>query len=252
MGMFMPEDKFYDETQRQEGFRRYTQLLGRHWGDWLKLNLLTLAGLLPLIAGILLSITLSSILVLFPCCIVGGMIAGPFLAGMYDNLLRCLRDDPLPWWANYKKSWKQNFRGSLVPGALLGLMLGLFSFMGMMLWWANTSPTLGTVLLLLFSALMTAIFFQLYFAQLVLFQQAPAIRMRNALLFIIQNFWRMLGVGLLQLLYWGIYLLFAPWTLLLLPIIGVWYILFVSMILVYPRLDSALRIEEQFEAAKNV
>lgn len=250
MGMFIPEDKFYDETKRQTGFNRYKQLLGRHFGDWFKLNALTILGLLPLAAGILFAIATSSILVLIPCALVGGMIFGPFLSGMQDSLLRAMRDDPMPIWQNYQKSWKQNFLGSLVPGAVLGLMVGFFCFMGMMLWWAQTSPSLGTILLFLFSALLTMVIAQLYWSQLVLFQQSPGIRLRNALLFTIQNFWRVMGVGLLQVFYWGIYILFAPWTLLILPIVGIWYILFLSQFLLYDRLNEAFQIEEQFHRAE--
>lgn len=249
MGIFVPEDKLYDETKRQTGFNRYKQLLGRHFGDWIKLNALTILGLLPLAAGIGLAIATSSILVLIPCAAVGGMIFGPFLSGMYDSLLRAMRDDPMPWWMSYKKSWKQNLLGSLIPGALLGLMVGFFCFMGMMLWWARTSPSLGTILLFLFSALLTMVIAQLYWSQLVLFQQSPGIRLRNVLLFTIQNFWRVMGVGLLQLAYWGIYILFAPWTLLILPIVGIWYILFLSLFLLYDRLNEAFQIEEQFHKA---
>ena len=250
MGMFSPEEKFYDETQRQTGFNRYKQLMNRHFGDWFKLNALTILGLLPMGLGIGLAIGTSSILVLVPCAAVGGMIFGPFLSGMQNSLLRAMRDDPMPWWMSYKKSWKQNFFGSLIPGALLGLMVGFFCFMGMMLWWAQTAPSLGTVLLFLFSALLTMVIAQLYWSQLVLFQQSPAIRLRNALLFTIQNFWRVMGVGLLQLVYWGIYILFAPWTLLILPIVGIWYILFLSQFLLYDRLNNAFEIEEQFRQAE--
>lgn len=250
MGMFIPEDKFYDETKRQTGFNRYKQLLGRHFGDWFKLNALTILGLLPLAAGIGLAIASSSILVLIPCSLLGGMIFGPFLSGMYDSLFRAMRDDPMPMWQNYQKSWKQNFLGSLVPGALLGLMVGFFCFMGMMLWWARTAPSTGTILLLLFSALLTMVISQLYWSQLVLFQQSPVIRLRNILLFCIQNFGRVMGVGLLQLAYWGIYILFAPWTLLILPIVGIWYILFLSQFLLYDRLNNAFGIEEQFRQAE--
>lgn len=250
MGMFIPEDKFYDETKRQTGFNRYKQLLGRHFGDWFKLNALTILGLLPLAAGIGLAIASSSILVLIPCSLLGGMIFGPFLSGMYDSLFRAMRDDPMPMWQNYQKSWKQNFLGSLVPGALLGLMVGFFCFMGMMLFWARTAPSTGTILLLLFSALLTIVISQLYWSQLVLFQQSPVIRLRNILLFCIQNFGRVMGVGLLQLAYWGIYILFAPWTLLILPIVGIWYILFLSQFLLYDRLNNAFGIEEQFRQAE--
>lgn len=250
MGMFIPEDKFYDETKRQTGFNRYKQLLGRHFGDWFKLNALTILGLLPLAAGIGLAIASSSILVLIPCSLLGGMIFGPFLSGMYDSLFRAMRDDPMPMWQNYQKSWKQNFLGSLAPGALLGLMVGFFCFMGMMLWWARTAPSTGTILLLLFSALLTMVISQLHWSQLVLFQQSPVIRLRNILLFCIQNFGRVMGVGLLQLAYWGIYILFAPWTLLILPIVGIWYILFLSQFLLYDRLNNAFGIEEQFRQAE--
>ena len=250
MGLFVSEDKNYDETRRQTGFNRYKQLLGRHFGDWFKLNALTILGLLPLAAGILFAIAASSILVLIPCSLVGGMIFGPFLSGMYDSLLRALRDEPMPWWMSYKKSWKQNFLGSLAPGALLGLMVGFFCFMGMMLWWAQTPPSLGTILLFLFSALLTVVIAQLYWPQLVLFRQSPGVRLRNILLFTIQYFWRVMGVGLLQLAYWGICILFTPWTLLILPIAGIWYILFLSQFLLYERLNQAFQIEEQFHRAE--
>ena len=246
MGMFIPEDKFYDETKRQVGFNRYKQLISRHWADWMKINALTILGALPLILGILLAINTSSILVLFPCSLLGGLIYGPFLSGLYDSILRALRDDPMPWWSSYKKSWRQNFRCSLIPGAILGVTMGVFSFTGMLFWWAEVMPSLGTVLMTLFSLLLVTIFFQLYWIQMVLFQQTAMIRLRNTILFCIQHCWKVIGVGILQILYWGVYLLFAPWTLLLLPIIGIWYILFVTIHILYPALDSAFQIEEQF------
>lgn len=80
MGMFLPDDPHIDESQRQTGFCRYRQLLGSHFGRWWKLNLLTLVGFAPLAAGIFYAIGASSVLVLLPCSILGGMIAGPFLA----------------------------------------------------------------------------------------------------------------------------------------------------------------------------
>lgn len=143
MGLFFPEDPHFDETRRQTGFYRYRQLLSVRFGRWWKTNLLTLAGFVPLGAGIFYAIASSSLLVLLPCSILGGMIAGPFLAGMYDAILRGLRDDPLPWWESCKRAWKQNWKSSLVPGALLGLVLGVYTFMAMLFWWRNVPPPLG-------------------------------------------------------------------------------------------------------------
>lgn len=247
MGIFMPDDPHYDETKRQTGFRRYTQLLEGHWSDWIKLNAVTVLGALPLAFGISLGISSSSILVLFPCSMLGGMIFGPFLAGLYDALLRAFRDDSMPMWSSYRKSWRQNWKGSLIPGMLLGFMLGLFSFMGMLFWWAASAPSPTSVLLMLFSGMLTAVIFQLYFSQLVLFEMSPWAMLRNALLFTLQNFWRVCGAALLQIGCWLIYLLFAPWSLLLLPILGIWYILFVSELMLYERLNDALDIEAQFK-----
>lgn len=42
MGMFVREDPGYDESVRQTGFNRYKQLLSIRFGQWWKVNLLTL------------------------------------------------------------------------------------------------------------------------------------------------------------------------------------------------------------------
>jgi len=157
MGLLFAEDPHFNENERQTGFYRYRQLLSARFGRWWRTNLLTLAGLAPLAAGVFYSVAFSSVLVLLPASLLGGMIAGPFLAGMYDAILRGLRDDPRPWWDSYKLSWKQNWKGSLLPGALFGLVLGVYAFMAMLFWWAEQAPSLGTVALYLFALLVVLI-----------------------------------------------------------------------------------------------
>lgn len=244
MGLFIAEDPHYDPSIRQTGFNRYRQLLSDRFGQWWKINLLTLLGFAPLAAGIAYSVAVSSVLVLVPCSLAGGMIAGPFLAGLYDAILRGLRDDFQNWRKAYCRAWRQNWRGSLIPGALLGLAIGLYIFMFLLLfWWAETPPSGGTIAAYLSAIWLALVLCTLYWPQLVLFEQSPAVRLRNSILFCIKYFWRVLGVGLLQLAYWAIFVLFAPWTLFLLPVIGVWYILFLSMLLLYEPLNEAFHIE---------
>lgn len=89
----------------------------------------------------------------------------------------------------------------------------------------------------------------LYWAQLVLFEQTVRARLQNILFFCAKYLWRALGAGALQLLYWAVVVLFAPWTLLLLPVTGLWFILFVSLFLLYPPLDQELQIEQRFRQA---
>ncbi len=247
MGLLIPEDREYSEDRRQVGFNRYKQLLSRHIREWLVLNAVTLLGALPLAAGILFSIAASSILLLIPTSIVGGMIFGPFLAGLYDSILRRMRDDPMPWRQNYAKSWKQNALSSLLPGAVLGLLTGLYCFMGMLFWWARIPPAPSSVVLYLLSMALMLSISNLYWPQLVLFRQRNSIRLRNCLLFALQNFGKVLGAAVLQMLLIVFLLLFAPWTILALPVIGVWYPVFFSQHLLYDRMNAAYQIEEQFQ-----
>lgn len=246
MGLLIPEDREYQDDRRQVGFNRYKQLLSRHTGEWLTINLITLLGALPLALGIGFGIATSSILVLIPASLLGGMIFGPFLSGLYDSVLRRMRDDTMPWKKNYAKSWKQNALGSLIPGAVLGLLTGLYCFMGMLFWWATVAPSAMTVVFYLLSMAVVLSIVNLYWPQLVLFRQSGIIRLRNCLLFALQNFWKVLKVSALEILYIIALVLFAPWTLLLLPVTGLWYPVFFSMHLLYPKLDEAFEIEAQF------
>ncbi len=147
MGLFVHEDPYYDPDVRQVGFNRYKQLLSRHAFSWIKLNLLTVLGALPLAAGIGYAILSSSILILIPLSILGGMIWGTFLAGLYDGILRGLRDAPGTWWTSWLKSWRQNTLESLLPGAILGLLIGMYAFMAALFWWSAVPQTLGTLAL---------------------------------------------------------------------------------------------------------
>ena len=130
MGLFIRDDPHYNENERQRGFDRYKQLLSIRFGPWWKVNLLALLGCAPLAAGIFYAIGVSSLLVLYPCAAIGGMIAGPFLAGMYDAVLRGLRDDPRPWRQCWKLSWKQNWKGGMLLGAVMGCSSGSTPFWG--------------------------------------------------------------------------------------------------------------------------
>ena len=247
MGLFVREDPYHDPDVRQVGFNRYKQLLSRHAFSWIKLNLLTVAGALPLAAGIGYAVLSSSILLLIPLSLLGGMIWGPFLAGLYDGILRGLRDVPESWWAAWRKSWRQNGRESLIPGAILGLLVGMYAFMAALFWWSSAPQTLGTIALTLFSGTLFLLLNTLYWPQLVLFRQTARNRMRNIILFTAKYAWRMAGVAVLQLLYAMIYVLLAPWTLLLVPVLGFWYIIFLSQFLIYDQLDQELGIEEKFQ-----
>ena len=235
-----------DERGRLTGIDRYQDVLGRCWKRFFLSGLVTLAGFLPLAAGVAWAILSSSILVLLPAGLVGGAIAGPFLACLYDCILRALRDAPGSWRQNFLRAMRQNWRAAILPGALTGLFLAAGAFSGMMLFaWAVVWPSLGTICIYLFSWLLFFAISLLYWPQLVLFEQKSTVRLRNVLLFAIQYFLPVLGTAALQLVYWLVVVLFAPWTLLLMPFVAIWFILFAVLFLLYDKLDAAFEIENR-------
>lgn len=237
----------YNDAERQTGFNRYRQLLHNRFFRWLRVNLLTLLGLLPLLGALFFGAVSGRAELLLPGSIAGGMIFGPFLAGMYDSILRGLRDDPRLWWDTYTLSWKQNWRDSLLPGAVLGLMLGLYTFIALRLfWWSDAAPPAGVVAVYLAALLVMLVLNSLYWPQLVLFRQRPMVRIRNGILFMMKHFWRVIGAAVVQLAYWLLFILFSPAALMLLPVLGIWYIVFLSQFLIYEQMDEVFQIEARY------
>ena len=235
-----------DYTHRQVGFGRYKQLMSFYAFHWLKINMMTTAGALPLAAGVVFAIMTSSVLVLAPLSLLGGAILGPFLAGLVDAIMRGLRDAPNNWWKNYKKAWKQNWKSSLIPGAILGFFVGLFAFMFYIMSSARVAPTPGTLLMTLVSAAALIWFNTLYWPQMVLFQQSAVNRLRNALLFTIKHSVRVLVAVLIQLVWVALLVLLAPWTITVIPFLGFWFPIFLAQFRIYDDLNNDLGIEAQF------
>lgn len=235
--------------QRLTGPARFSELLERDLKRFLFVNLLTVLGFLPLALGILTAILSSSILILIPACIIGGAAAGPALSCMHDTIFRSLRDAPGKCMDNYRHAFQQNWHQSVLPGILLGLLLGFYSFMLLMIWRASKSPGPGTYAVYLFGLVILTMFFSLYWPLIVLFEQSSKERFCNCLLFCARFLWKTLGCALLQILYWGILLLFLPWSVLLLPFTGIWFILYAADFLLYDTMNEVFSIEKQIAEA---
>ncbi len=247
MGMFFPDDPNYFPDIRPVGFPRYKQVLERDWKRLFLTGLLTMASLIPFGLDMGYAILSSSVLVLIPVCVLGGVIAGPGIAGMYDMILRGLRDDEDDWWFCYKKAMKQNIRSAVLPGMVFCLFVGFYIFACYMQWVSSRAMSLGTIAILAASALLSLMVFSIWWPQIVLFEQKPGIQLKNCILFCIKYFWRTLGVAALQLFWWILFVLFLPWTAFLVPVLGVWYLWFLCTFLLYRELDDAFRIEEQLK-----
>src|SRR5699024_1795412 len=99
-----------------KGLPRLAEVLGRDLDSICKAGLLALAACLP--AGLLVSLALlaESLPLVLLAAAAAGWLTGPAMTGLYDTILRALRDEPGYWWHTYRRAWKRSFRSSLLPG----------------------------------------------------------------------------------------------------------------------------------------
>ena len=248
MGLFFGGDEDRSVPgMRKGGFARYKELLEANWKGFFLVGFIALVFHLPLAAGLVYAVGSQSALAAIGAGLIGGAIAGPGYAGLVDLIMRRLRDDKADWTVCWKRSMRQNLRASLLPGAVQGLFLGLVVFAGALILWKRAAVTVGMLLLLALSILLAVMVLTAWWPQVVTFDQKALQQVKNAVLFSVFHFGKVLLSALLQVIWWAVMALFLPWTAFVLPFIGLWYILFVALHLIYPALDADYRIEEQIE-----
>lgn len=246
MGLLFPQTEIRP-GERCTGFARYRQIMERDWKDFILVGFLTLLYHIPLGLGLGYALLSQSLLIALVSSFIGGLFAGPGLACMYDLILRRLRDDRSDWWICYKKAMRQNLTASLLPGIVQCLFLGCVVFSGGLLWWSGNAISWGTAALIIFSSLVMEMVLTIWWPQVVLFDQRPLIQIKNCILFIITHLKPALGAAALQVVWWIAIFIFLPWTAFIVPIFGVWYILFLAMFIIYRSLNESFRVEEQIE-----
>ena len=181
--------------------------------------------------------------------VVGGLVGGPFLSGMIDTVLRALRDEPGYWWNTYKRAWKQNWRQSLVPGALLGLFVGSWA------WMLRAQAESGNTSTALWVASFAGIFVCTGFFTWLLAQvplvDLPLVQIaKNAGLMFFGFFPRTAAAALVLALYWGATLLYLPATILTILAFGFWLPVTIALMIVYPGLEKVFKLEETINARR--
>lgn len=250
MGLFYGgNEEHFPPGVRKSGFPRYKEVLEENWKDFIKVGFITLLFFIPLAAGMVYAVGSRSALAAIVAGILGGMISGPGFACMEDLILRRLRDDMADWGVSWKRAIRQNWKGSLLPGAVQGVFLGLLVFSGALIYWGAAPVTPGNLVLLAVSALLGTMLLTIWWPQVVLFEQKPLQPIKNAVFFCLFHFGKVLLSALLQMAWWAVMFLFLPWTAFVVPVLGVWYILFVALHLIYPALDADFHVEERIEEA---
>lgn len=256
----MPNEKDNNESIQQElhatrkvGLPRYFEMVGRDLWAFYRAGFLCAVGFLP--GAVLLWFGLMGGSALYS--LLGGLLAGligaPFVIGMIDTVLRSLRDEPGYWWHTYRRAWKQNWRQSLVPGALLGLFLGGWGWLLRTMldgrFAANPSATLwvvAVVSIFICTGFLVWLLVQVPLLDLPLGQLA-----KNAALMFFGFFPRTLAAALLLLVYWGLTLLYMPYTIPVLLLFSFWLPVSAAVMILYPALDKAFKLEETLAARRD-
>ena len=209
------------DTPRKKGVSRFVELLGRDLGSMFKSGLLALAACLP--AGLLVCLALLA-------AAAAGWLTGPAMTGLYDTILRALRDEPGNWWHTYRRVWKRSFRSSLLPGIAFTALWSCLLYA-----WLAAAPA-GP--LLLSAACLTAC--GLYFwLQSALFESSTARKLENCLRMAVGFLPRTLAAVAVQLLYLAILPRLGFFSLLT----GLWLPSLIALMLVYPPLEHTLDLE---------
>ena len=172
------------------------------------------------------------------------MIAGPQLCGVADTILRSLRDEAGFWWHTYVQAWKRNARFCLLPGAVMGILVGMQFFVLCNL--GILTVTTGLAVALLLGIFISVSIFLLVWMQSAVMNLSFGNMIRNAVLLILISPVRALGAVAVQILYWGAIWLWSPVSLVIFALTGVWLPFLLSVFLLYKPL------EKNFELEKNI
>ena len=209
------------DEPRKKGFARLAEVLGRGLWPFFKAGLLTVLSLIPFLLGISFAVMSHALLVAILAGVIGGLIAAPQICGMADTVLRSLRDEPGFWWETYRRAWKRNWNGCLVPGMVCGLVIAGQLFTLFHLRPDNDNLLMLVVMLILGMALSVGLTFYIV-PQLALLDLPFLQILKNSVLLFLGYLPRTAGAVAVQVVYWGAYLLFYPLTTLVLPFTNFW------------------------------
>lgn len=116
------------DTPRKKGLARLVEIMSRDLDGIFLSGSLALLACVPAAALVGIALWMGSLplCLLAACCT--GWLVGPALTGLYDTILRALRDEPGFWWHTYKRVWKQSFKSSFLPGMIFTVLWALVGY----------------------------------------------------------------------------------------------------------------------------
>lgn len=231
--------------ERKKGLMRMMELLDRDGGKFFKSGVLALLGLIPFFLAVLFAVA-NNAPVLLLACIPTGMLAAPEIAGAADTVMRSQRDEVgWWWWDTYKRAWKRNARESILPGAIAGVVIGLYIYL---LYYITQLPNPTREFWMLFAAMLVITGILQYDLPMLVCMELPGrVLLRNCFVLFFSHPVKSLLAALLQLLYYGVMLIWFPLTLVILVLTSVWLPMLMAYVILYPALDKHLNLTAVYE-----
>jgi hypothetical protein len=260
MGLFPSANDFKaghgvdEDTPRKTGIRRFFELVGRDMSGMFLANLLTCIGFLPVGSLVYIGFLMGNLPVMLVSAAVGGVLAGPALAGMYDTVLRALRDEAGYWWVTYRRAFKRNFKASILPGVLYCVVVTaqiFFVYFCFAMLQEGVNVGIPVWVGLVLNLVIFHMFFSYMWPQVVLLDQPFRLTVKNSFNCMIAFLPHALAAALVQIVFWGVVILCMPLGLLLMIIFGFWFSCEVACQIVYSDVDRVFHVEERLRTMRD-
>lgn len=237
---------------RKKGFARFFEVLGRDMGNLFKLNLLHALCLLPAqLCFFLASIAGGGNLffILLGLGIVTSAPVGPSKTALSYCISKMLRDDPGFLWHDYKRIFKENFKGTFLFGVLYSCVVAA-QFYAVLLYTANPNMNFLWVAVFLLSVLIFIIASPYYFLQAPYLQLRSLPLIKNSMLLSLGYLPRSLAGGLISAALLVLQVLAFPLTIPITLIAGYAIPNLILLMWIWPPVDKTFKIEATL-AARN-
>ncbi len=238
----------YKDTPRKKGIMRFFEVVMRDFSSFWLAGFISTLAYIPGVFLVSFAIFASNIFWALIFGFVGGMIGAPFFAGTFDTILRSLRDEPGYFWIRYRKAFKNNWKASLIPGGLFGVLLTMQIFTFFVMLPANQDVWFIATIIL--SLIATLFIFMWLFTQLPLFDMNLLSLFRNSALLAFSKLPRTLGGVFFLSLYWAAVALFFPLSVFVVLVTNFWLPILCFLCFIYPALDKQFGLEEKMNAKR--
>lgn len=180
--------------------------------------------------------------------ILGGAIAGPAYGAMYDAALMSYRGYSGRWWQRYVKVLKREWKGCILPGIAMGVLVAMIINILNSIMISGTVPNMMIISILIFLIAFMCIFTWFWPQKLMLDLDLKQL-IKNSWLMTLMHPMKTFGAVALRLVYYVAMLVLYPYSLIFLIVLGDWFPSFMSVRIIYKTMDYRMNLDYRYEEA---